>query len=250
MNYQIKTNEQYQSKEIYFNEKPNKEIITAMKEKRMRWNPKKTCWYGFINDEDIQEIFNDKALVIPDSSFVDGGGYYDGWAGGKSRTWHSDKELKQFLLEDFKKAGIKATVKFNKAGYLTSITVTMKITNEDLKTFEEWAQGDFYIHPSKHYMYKDENGDKISIYGNDYYLLDESEKATLIDNIKLCMYEYEVKRIVEYSYHKKVEIFTNEANKRFQLLQDIVSSYNRDCSNSQLDYFDRDIYDSYRFKLV
>lgn len=77
-----------------------------------------------------------EGLNIPPVERVDGGGYYDGWKGGNAGTWHSDKELKAFLLADFKKAGIKASVRFNRAGYLTSITVTIKITANDVKTFE------------------------------------------------------------------------------------------------------------------
>lgn len=250
-NYEIKTNEQYKSKEIYFNEKPTKEIITTMKSKKMRWNPKKCCWYGFINEKDIKEIFNDNTLVIPEVSFVDGYGLYDGWEGGKNRTWRSDKELKQFLLEDFKKAGIKATIKFNKAGYLTSITITMKIKKEDIKSFEEWDSEKYHIVASSWNNYKDENGELQTIYGEKFYSLEESEQRAMFENIKRTDYELRVNRLTDSSYDfSNIDILRNSASKKFELLKEIVRSYNRDCSNSMIDYCDRDIYDWYTFKIV
>jgi hypothetical protein len=252
LNYEIKTNEQYKSKEIYFNEKPTKEIIATMKSKKMRWNPKKTCWYGFINEEDIKEIFNDNALVIPETSFVDGYGLYDGWEGGKNHTWRNDKELKQLLLNDFKKVGLKATIRFNKAGYLTSLTVTMTIKKEDIKSFEEWDSESYHIVASSWNNYRDENGELQTIYGEKFYSLDIEEQRILFDNIKRTDYEQKVKRLMNDSCFdfSEIDILNEKANRNFKLLKDIVASYNKDCSNSQIDYFDRDIYDHYRFKVV
>lgn len=249
-NYEIKENEQYKSKEIYFNEKPSAEIIKSMKDKKMRWNPKKSCWYGFIEDSDIQEIFGDSALVIPESKFVDGYGLYDGWQGGKNRTWRGDKELKQFLLDDFKKAGIKATVRFNRAGYLTSITVTIKITAEDIKSFEEWDSPSFYVNSGWN-CYTTEDGKLDHIFGEKFYSLPEEEQKPMFENIKRTAYELKVKHLTDTSYSfSDIEVLREEANKKFELVKRIVTSYNRDCSNSQIDYFDRDIYDHYTFKIA
>ncbi len=52
--YEIKTNEQYNSKEVYFTGKPNEETRTALKGLKMRWNRTKGCWYGFVSEEDIK----------------------------------------------------------------------------------------------------------------------------------------------------------------------------------------------------
>lgn len=250
-NYQIKENEQFRSKEIYFSEKPEAKIIEAMKNKKMRWNPKKSCWYGFIEDADIQEIFGESALVIPEAKFVDGYGLYDGWEGGKNRRWHTDKELKQFLLEDFKKAGIKATVRFNRAGYLTSITVTIKITENDIKTFEEWDSDSYHIVAHSWNNYRDENGKLQTIFGERFYSLEENEQKKMFDNIKRTDYELSVDRLTSDSYSfSDIDVLREEAHKKYELVKRIVTSYNRDCSNSQIDYFDRDIYDHYTFKVA
>ena len=250
-NYEIKNNEQYGSKEIYFNEKPEVKIIKAMKEKKMRWNPKKSCWYGFIEDADIQEIFGESALVIPEAKFVDGYGLYDGWEGGKNRQWRSDKELKQFLLDDFKKAGIKASVRFNRAGYLTSITVTIKITENDIKTFEEWDSDTYHIAAHSWNNYRDESGKLQTIFGERFYSLEENEQKKMLDNIKRTDYELSVDRLTSNSYSfSDIDVLREEASRKYNLVKEIVTSYNRDCSNSQIDYFDRDIYDHYTFKIA
>lgn len=249
-NYEIKNNEQYGSKEIYFNEKPEEKIIKAMKEKKMRWNPKKSCWYGFIEDADIQEIFGESALVIPEAKFVDGYGLYDGWEGGKNRQWRSDKELKQFLLDDFKKAGIKASVRFNRAGYLTSITVTIKISEEDIKTYEEWAQLPFDVSIGWN-CYTDENGKIDNIFGEKFYCLPDEERKVMYENIKNTAYNLRVEHLKDTSYSfSDIDVLREEASRKYNLVKEIVTSYNRDCTNSQIDYFDRDIYDHYTFKIA
>lgn len=40
--------------EVYFDEKPADEVLTRLKELRMRWHNKKKCWYGFADRKDIK----------------------------------------------------------------------------------------------------------------------------------------------------------------------------------------------------
>ena len=51
--YEIRENTQYNSNEIYFDSKPAAEVLTALRGLKMRWNPKKGCWYGFAAQNDI-----------------------------------------------------------------------------------------------------------------------------------------------------------------------------------------------------
>ncbi len=46
------------------------------------------------------------------------------------------------------------------------------------------------------------------------------------------------------------EALTKDAYKKYETVKAIVNSYNRDCSNGMVDYFDRDIYDYYAFKIA
>ena len=57
--YEIIPNEQYEgSNEVYFNSRPSAEVIQALKNLRMRWNPRKGCWYGFRDVETIEAAIN------------------------------------------------------------------------------------------------------------------------------------------------------------------------------------------------
>jgi len=251
--YEIKTNTQYNSNEIYFAEKPSEATRTALKALKFRWNGQKKCWYGFANVDKINEaLASEKVAIIPDSSFVDGGGLYDGWEGGNNKTWHDDKELKAHLTADFKKAGIKASIRFNRAGYLTSITCTMTIKEDEIKSLEEYKES-FEIDSCCHWLnYKDEYGVRRDIGRDAFYALEDPERTEMLNNIMETEYEMAVNRLTcsGTSHSDYKQILRTSAAERFDLLQKIVTSYNRDCSNSMVDYFDRDIYDHYCFKIA
>lgn len=55
MTYEIKLNTNFNSLEVYFEGKPAEAIRTALKALKMRWNPKKGCWYGFADREEIDK---------------------------------------------------------------------------------------------------------------------------------------------------------------------------------------------------
>lgn len=196
---------------------------------------------------------NETAIAIPGSTFVDGGGLYDGWQGGNNRKWSGDKELKAFLMDDFKKAGIKATVRFRRAGYLTAITVTMTISKSEIKTLEQFREG-YEVKPAFYnwLQYTDEDGHLQDLHVDKYYTLEGEEREKMTKNIMETDYRLTVNRLdcsgVGHSDYES--ILTAPAANRFKILQEIVASYNRDCSNSMVDYFDRDIYDDYCFKIV
>lgn len=126
----------------------------------------------------------------------------DGWRGVKARTWHSDQELKAMVLADCKKAGIPVTVRFNRAGYLTSMTVTIKIKRDEFMPNDEYDINYLASHGA-------------------------------------CMSDRALR-----------ECMTDEGFSKYQRIKAIVDSYNRDESDIMTDYFDRDIYDHYTFKIV
>lgn len=126
----------------------------------------------------------------------------DGWRGVKARTWHTDQELKAMVLADCKKAGIPVTIRFNRAGYLTSMTVTIKIKREEIATTDE---------------------------------LDISCLTSHGCSMSDCLLR---------------QCLTAEGYRKYQEIKAIVDSYNRDESDIMTDYFDRDIYDHYTFKIV
>ena len=64
MTYEIRPNMQFNSFEIYFDEKPNEAIRSALKALKFRWHKIKKCWYGFAdNVETLDDILNGKKVV-------------------------------------------------------------------------------------------------------------------------------------------------------------------------------------------
>lgn len=191
-------------------------------------------------------------LEIPPVEAVDGGGYYDGWKGGKAGTWHSDQELKQLILADFKKAGIKATIRFNRCGYLTSLTVTIRMSADAVKPFEAFHDPAWRPTDDGWYSYTDDDGNQHSLFGSAFWALDEAEQADLLPRIERYRYDAALRCLQSSGSHHPDEekVLTDAARKVYDKARAIVTSYNRDQSNSQIDYFDRDIYDHYCVKLV
>ena len=64
-NYTITENTQFKSNEITFECKPDAGTITALKGLRFRWNPKKSCWYGFADAETIKAALNGEKVSAP-----------------------------------------------------------------------------------------------------------------------------------------------------------------------------------------
>lgn len=68
--YHISENTEYNSREVYFSGKPAAEIREALKALKMRWNGKKSCWYGYATAEEITaaiagEIVNGASKTAP-----------------------------------------------------------------------------------------------------------------------------------------------------------------------------------------
>lgn len=265
MEFKIVKNDQYGSYEVYFPEKPAEEVREALKALRMRWNGKKSCWYGFASAEDITAAINSPcaddpapvAFSVPDPVPVDVGTLYEGWEGGNFRAWHSEKELKAFLLDDFKRAGVRASVRFNQSGYLTSLTCTLTVKAEEVRSFEEWQcwRGETYIKPGNWYSYTDQAGKRCEIFGERFYDLESnSEEAAAIraaidrDLYGAALASFKHNNIS--TNCRAAELLKPSALARFETVQSIVDSYNRDCSNSMVDFFDRAIYDNYSIKIA
>ena len=261
MTHTTTKNEQFNSIEITFSGKPSDRVREALKGLRFRWHNVKKCWYGYTDEETAEKAIaeaeaTEKAeaepLTIPKAEFVDGGGLYDGWKGGNNSKWSTDDELKKLILADYKKVGIKATVRKERAGYLTALTVTVQIKKDEIISFEEWSQKEnnrFLMWGLSSWVdYIDKDGNRKTI---QLYEVETMPNREEIENaIRELRYNNIVKNIETSSYYRTApDILTDEAAARFNLAVTILTSYNKDCSNSMIDYFDRDIYDSYYIKV-
>ena len=275
-------NEEHNGIEISFSEKPGDIIRDELKKQGFRWHKVKRVWYARNTSErlelaerlshrgeELQELraqgreaaemeaervidrAEETGLAIPPARFVDGGGLYDGWEGGNARTWRTDAELKALLLSDFKKAGISATIRFGRGGYLTSLTVTIKISADEIKPFEEWEK-DYHLVDGRWHYYTDERGKVCDMYGEQFYSMPENEQGAMLENIKRTEYKLAVARLTESGncHGREIDELNERGNAKYKTVLAIVDSYNRDCSNSMVDYFDRDIYDHYTFKIA
>lgn len=250
-------NQELNGIEISFSEKPDAETRAELKAAGFRWHNVKKLWYA-KSTADRLELADRLAhrtpaaepapVVIPPVKFVDGGGLYDGWEGGNYKAWRTDQELKALLMTDFRKAGISASVRFGRGGYSTSLTVTIRIKPEEIATFEVF-RNKYSIDLSGWLRYTEEGGKVRDIYAGDFWAMTGEERSAMQENIVQTAYNTALSRMNDWGDFDKT-ILTDEAYLKCELARHIVDSYNRDCSNSMVDYFDRDIYDHYRVKIA
>ena len=265
MMYEIKPNEQFKSLEIYFTEKPEAATRDALKALKFRWNPKKSCWYGFADLATLSDTLEnvtgskpeDNAVLIPESEFVDGGGLYDGWQGGNYSAWKDTKELKNLLKAAFKKTGLKVTIREESGTFTTSLHFTWSISRENIETFEKfcdkYGRDNAKMFICSHMTYKNDDGTYSHIFIDEFYKLvgtEPEEAERIINGHLLYEYEHEIEHGLDWRNSGNIDAYTDETNKKKQLLKDIVNSFNRDCSNGMIDYFDRSFYDYYHIKLI
>lgn len=115
-NYEIRENHQYNSREVYFDGKPSRATLDALKTLKMRWNHVKSCWYGYAQERDLINaiIANDRDGVDITGEKTEGAtvytnGYLGGGAvyGSKSDKHLYGADLSKAIREDIKAAGIK-----------------------------------------------------------------------------------------------------------------------------------------------
>lgn len=263
MTYTIKTNPDFKSTEIIFEGKPSAAVRDALKALKFRWHNVNKLWYGYT-DETTARVAIENAeqgtpsearadsLTIPEDSTINAGTIYEGWQGGNYSKWRTDKELKALILNDCKKAGIKASLRFPRCGYLTSLTMTIYMPCEMLKPFDKC---EFSIYDCEMYGridYCDESGAWSSIDINELNNMTEEARESLKAVIFKDEYRRRVNALTSSNTHygRAVSVLTAEGKRLYDLAQTIVHSYNRDASDVMTDYFDRAIYDNYAIKFV
>lgn len=271
MEYSINYNAEHKSTEIMFDGKPVDAIRTALKNIGYCWHSVKKIWYGYTDaetaraaieaGEDAAAPFRDgeripvaeveNVLQLDQFETVEEGTLYEGWKGSKNGEWKTDKELKEKILSDCKKAGIKCSIRFHKCGYLTAFTATMTINRSEIKSYKSWLDEEYrgdvkqFCPASGWNPYTREDG-KI-----DFIYIDWSFPVSdeLRENIAQSKYKNAVNHLTT-SDNISIDVLKPSAARRYEVLKKIIASYNHDQSNSMIDYFDRDIYDSYALKII
>ena len=256
MEYVINKNQQFNSLEITFEGKPSAEVRNALKALKFRWHGQKKVWYGFAEEDAVLTAIRSagaeepEELIIPEPEKVDEGTLYEGWCGGNNYKWRTDKELKALLSADFKKAKVPASIRFGRGSYITSLTVTIRIHRDDILSFAEYKDKN-PLKPESSYYYRAPDGMTKCIDLESLDNMEGAEHADMVDRIQRLKYDGAVYNLQRSSGVCVTDrVLSGRASKLLDKAQAIVDSYNRDCSNAMIDYFDRSIYDNYAFKIV
>lgn len=252
----VSYNQELNGIEITFTAKPDEKTRTELKNAGFRWHKVKKLWYAKSTADRLELADRiaaeaaeaEKPLIIPPAESIVRGGLYDGWKGGNRSRWSTDQELKALLTADFKKARIPATTRFGRSGYCTSLTVTIKITPDEIVPFETFRET-YKIPASGWLHYTDDDNSIRDIFAEEFWRKDQNARSEMTAKICRAEYNLAMQRLTSYG-QIDTGIVTPAAAAKYKTAQKIVNSYNRDCSNSMVDYFDRSIYDSYRFKIA
>lgn len=243
--YEIRENSQYNSREIYFSGKPEADTREALKSLKMRWNPKKSCWYGFATEaEIISAIRNAEATTEPGTgAIIVTDGYMGGGAvyGSKSGLHLYGAELSAAIRKDIKAAGIKGvTVRCKTYSGGQSIGITATIERADIKHDFMIDDSDLLHLLNKYGAY---DGEKWVYYSKE---LDSCESAAWIElREKVSRHErekYSKDQQLNHYYLDQYPEIMPEFIAKLKKVLDIVRAYNYDASNSMVDYFDTNFY--------
>ena len=170
--YRIKKNAQYNSNEIYFESKPAAEVLTALRGLKMRWNPKKGCWYGFAAQNDILAAIGDHDNEL-------GGTISEGylgatrWDGNKSGKHLHGAELSKAVREELKAQGIKGvTVSCKTYSGGQSVRVRVNDTATDFVSRDEYINN-YSCNDIGYWLYT-EDGEQI--HREKWFALDGDEQ--------------------------------------------------------------------------
>ena len=261
-NYKIRDNHQYNSREVYFDGKPSRATLDALKALKMRWNHVKACWYGYaqerelINaiisgDRDGEDITGEKtegATVYTDG-YLGGGAVY----GSKSDKHLYGADLSKAIREDIKAAGIKgASVRCKSYSGGQSITVTLSLPASAYVSLEDFICN-YQINTSCDWIdYDDEGGKCRTISVSDYYSSQTSADERKKIRIGAAALEYKCEAESENELNQypldKYTVYTPETMEIIERVNAIIIAYRYDKSNAMVDYFDTNFYYTIRTK--
>jgi hypothetical protein len=239
MTYEIRQNPQFNSLEIYFEGKPSEAVRDVLKSNKFRWHSVKRCWYGYGSEESIAAAITgasteeEPATVIGDG-YMGGGSVY----GSKSNHHLHGADLSAAIRADLKKAGIKGvTVRCKTYTGGQSLTATVKIALDEYIPYEQYlenyritgSQAWIYLSPSEY------------IHSDKYWAADGDER----ERIRQAAAAYEWIKLTTQETTPRVswiDWLTEEAKKKIEHIDAIISAYRYDCSNGMVDYFDTNFY--------
>ena len=233
-NYEIRSNATYNSQEVFFTGKPDEATRTTLKSIGFKWNPKKSCWYGFADPDQITAALEGTTAPVKEVKKATEVINLDNI---QSLPCLYGSELTAAIREDLKKRGVKGVTVRGRRG--SGITVTIKATADDIASVEEMKTRYNYSHFTCDADRGFYNGSRW-IYN--FYDLSEEERQTEYNNNIM----HQLKSVNSFSvYHHErnecPELTTAFYNKCLAVYK-IANQWNYDNSDIMTDYFDRGYY--------
>jgi hypothetical protein len=239
--YKVETNSTWNSREVFFDGKPCEAVREALKGLKMRWNGKRSCWYGFASSDAIIAAINEATPNVETGGTVSDG--YLGavrWDGVKSHQHLYGADLSAAIRKDLKTAGVKgASVSVKSYTGGQSITVRVKLSADDFISEDEFVS-EYRIKGNQYWIETGEPGG--SIHCDKFWAASATEQEKI--RVAAARYAYKRATTTEYDCYRasRAVAVNQKAAARLALIQDIVESYNYDDSNGMVDYFDTNFY--------
>lgn len=245
MNVTINMNEEKHGIELIFNEKPNTDTLAALKNNGFRWHRQKKLWYAKNTPERIElaNTLSSGSLSDHISGHTEDG--YMGavkWVGNNCKAFYGSDLAKEFR-KMFKIYGIKGvTVRAGKATYTDHFTFTVKTTDTDYISLDEYLK-DYTVEDLINGRAWIKNTDDSDLFTDEFWNIDGDTQHKILEYNARADYERETSDIQLNYYHiHDYKAFTKDMIEKLDLLHKIILSYNYDDSNSMVDYFDTNFY--------
>lgn len=249
--YTITQNDRYGSLEVSFDAKPQARVIAALKALKMRWNPKRSIWYGFADEKTISDAIKAaQPESVPAQVVTDGYLGAIAVAGAKSDRRLYGSELSAAIRADIKAVGIKGvSIRCSSYSGGQSISATVTATAADLVSGAEYI-ANYRPSPAQSWVYFE---DGACVHIDDYWRLwnnqscshDETDIPEIQQragrNAYITATEAGRHSINQYHINKYTEYKPAFLDKINAVAQ-IIANYRYDDSNSMVDYFDTNFY--------
>ena len=241
--YRIEKNAQYNSNEIYFESKPAAEVLTALRGLKMRWNPKKVCWYGFAAQNDILAAIGEHDNEL-------GGTISEGylgatrWDGNKSGKYLYGAELSKAIREELKAQGIKGvSVSCKTFSGGQEVTIKVKATASDFigrdEYINDYAAGKYGLSAARFYT---EDGE--SVHRDKLFSLSNEEQHRIIRSHAARAYDYSISHDIDINHYHidSYTEYTEAFRAKLHKINAVLDTFHYDDSNGMVDYFDTNFY--------
>lgn len=164
------------------------------------------------------------------------------------------KALQDVLTPELKRSDISARVQTYTGGQ--NVTITLKLSRQQYApTLEEFKnEVKNRVKMGKYnWIWAEENGAPVQIFHEKYYALskEDQEKAEELTAEKQKEYEYNADSMQINHYYINKEIMLNDkAKELLKVANTVILAFNRDDSNSMVDYFDTNFYYSINIKWI